>query len=157
MTATVLGLFGVCLAAALAEILLPGEEGRGTKTALRALTALAVLLLISRPILPYFQKSFDFSLEMLLGDADIQTEQYEAVFENALRAGGEQELNRALLALLEEEYGIGQEDAHVKVYFDETGAPTHAKITLSGMALLVDPDEIAADVSARLDCETEVR
>ena len=157
MTATVLGLFGVCLAAGLAEMLLPGEEGRGTKAALRALTALAVLLLISRPILPYFSKNLDFSLETLLGEAPDRTEQYEAIFESALSVGGEQELVRALLALLEAEYGIGQEDAHVKVYFDRDGAPTRVAITLSGRALLCDPDEIAADIRARLGCETEVR
>ena len=50
---TVLGLFGVCIAAALAELLLPGDEGRGTKTALRLLVSLAVLLLLLRPFLPY--------------------------------------------------------------------------------------------------------
>ena len=157
MTATVLGLFGVCLAAGLAELLLPGQEGSGTKVALRALTALAVLLLISRPILPYFGKSYDFSLDALLGEAPEKAEQYEAIFESALRLGSEQELKRALFALLKAEYGIEEEEAHVRVYLDEAGMPTRVAVTLSGKALLVDPDKIAADVGARLGCETEVR
>jgi threonine/homoserine efflux transporter RhtA len=54
---TVLGLFGVCIAAALSELLLPGDEARGTKTALRLLVSLSVLLLLLRPFLPYLQKA----------------------------------------------------------------------------------------------------
>lgn len=156
MSVTVLGLFGVCLAAALAELLLPGEEG-GTKATLRVITALAVLLLISRPVLPYLGKSTDFPLESLLGEVEAPTAQYTEIFHQAVQAGSEKELTSALLRILKEEYGIDESDAYVKVYFKEAGEISRVEIYLSGKALLVDPDKIARDISARLDCETEVR
>ena len=46
MQESVLALFGVSLAAALSEMLLPGEEHKGTKRSMRMLTALSVLLLL---------------------------------------------------------------------------------------------------------------
>ncbi|MBR7111913.1 MAG: hypothetical protein IKC75_03190 [Clostridia bacterium] len=157
MGQTVLGLFGVCLAAALAELLLPGEEGKGTRGILRLLVALAVLLLISRPVLTHFHKNEAFALEALLGESEDKTAEYQAIFEQALQGGGARELHAALLKLLEKEYGIKEGDAEVKIYFEASGEPRRVEIYLSGAALLNDPDEIAAYVSERLHCETEVR
>lgn len=154
---TVLGLFGVCIAAALAELLLPGDEGRGTKTALRLLVSLAVLLLLLRPFLPYLQKAPSFALEELVGETEDTTARYQEIFENAVREGSEKDLKAGLAALLKEEYGIEEKQAHIKVYFDGAGYLRRVEIYLSGHALLQDPDALAADISARLGCETEVR
>jgi len=154
---TVLGLFGVCLAAALSELLLPGEEGRGTKVALRALTSLAVLLLLLRPVLPYLKGAPDFSFESLVGESEDTTEQYQEIFEHAVSVGSERELKEGLFKMLAEEYGITKDDAYIKVYFDRTGELSRVEIYLSGHAKLPDPDALEADIGGRLNCETEVR
>ncbi len=154
---TVLGLFGVCLAAALSELLLPGDEGRGTKGALRVLTALAVVLLLIRPVLPYLNATPSFSFEDLVGEGEDTTGEYEEIFERAIRVGSERELKAGLVRLLEDAYGIAEDDVHIKVYFDSEGGLSRVELYLSGLALLKDPDTIAADISARLGCKTEVR
>ena len=154
---TVLGLFGVCLAATLSELLLPGEEGRGTRQALRVLTALAVVLLLIRPVLPYCTVNPSFSFEGLIGESEDKTQEYEEIFSRAVQAGSEQELKAALTRLLASEYGIAEDDVYIKVYFDSEGELLRTEIYLSGLAILKDPDKIAADIGARLGCETEVR
>lgn len=154
---TVLGLFGVCIAAALSELLLPGDEGRGTKTVLRLLVSLAVLLLLIRPVLPYLHIAPDLALEELVGESEDTTAHYQEIFESAVRSHSERDLKAGLLALLDEEYDIANDDVYIKVYFDGTGELLRVEIYLSGHALLQDPDVLAADISARLGCETEVR
>jgi hypothetical protein len=154
---TVLGLFGVLFAATLAELLLPGEEGRGTKGVLRLLTALAVVLLLIRPALPYLQGTPAFPFEELVGQSEDVEKAYEEIFSRAVRSGSERELKAALKKLLSSEYGIAQDDAYIKVYFDGKGALLRVEIYLSGLAILEDPDKIAADIGGRLGCETEVR
>ena len=154
---TVLGLFGVCFAAALAELLLPGEEGRGTKAALRALTSLAVLLLLLHPAVPYLKGAPDISVEALVGESEDTTEEYEEIFHHAVSTGSERALKAGLEKMLEQEYGMTKDDAYIKVYFDRTGELSRVEIYLSGHAKLPDPDALEADISGRLHCETEVR
>jgi hypothetical protein len=154
---TVLGLFGVCIAAALSELLLPSDEGQGTKAVLRVLVSLAVLLLLIRPVLPYLRIAPNLALEELVGESEDTTAHYQEIFERAVRLQSEGDLKAGLLALLDEEYGIAEDEAYIKVYFEDTGALVRVEIYLSGKALLQDPDVLAADISARLGCETEVR
>lgn len=158
MSQTVLGIFGVTLAAALSELLLPGDEGKGTKGALRMLVALAVLLLLLRPFLSFLGSDPVFSPEDILGEGEEAVrEQYEEILHGAVSAGSESALRRGLYALLWEEYGIAEADAHIRIVFGDRGALARVEIYLSGKALLTDPDVLAADIGARLGCETEVR
>ena len=62
MGTAILGLVGVSLAAALAELLLPGDEGKGTKRFLRILVSLAVLLLLLRPFLSLLGSAEGFTV-----------------------------------------------------------------------------------------------
>ncbi len=155
---TVLGLFGVGLAAALAELLLPGEDGKGTKTALRLLVSLAVLLLLIRPFLSLMGSSPELYFEALVGESEANTTaQYEEIFARAVEAGSERDLAEGIYAWLLSEYGIEKEDAHLEISFDEAGALARVEIYLSGSALLRDPDVLAEALGAKLGCETEVR
>ena len=155
---TVLGLFGVGLAAGLAELLLPGEEGKGTKKALALLTTLAVLLLLLRPFVTFLQSERAFSFEGLLGEseADVRAE-YEEIFERAVAAGSERDLREGIYAWLSAEYGIEKEDAYIKISFDDRGALLRVEIYLSGSALLQDPAALGEILGNKLGCETEVR
>lgn len=155
---TVLGLFGVGLAAGLAELLLPGEEGKGTKAALRLLVSLAVLLLLLRPFLSFFGTSPEFYFEELVGGSEEDTTaQYEDIFARAVAAGSERDLREGIYSWLLAEYGIEKEDAYIKISFDEAGALARVEIYLSGSGLLQDPDVLAEALGAKLGCETEVR
>ena len=154
---TVLGLFGVCLAAALSELLLPGDEGRGTKATLRVLVSLAVVLLLVRPVLPYLRQSSDFSFESLVGESEDPTAEYEEIFEHAVSVGSEQELRQGLQRVLQNEYGIEENDVYIKIHFDRAGELSRVEIYLSGRAQSADLNAIRTDISARLQCETEVR
>lgn len=154
---TVLALFGVAFAATLCELLLPGEEG-GTKTALRLMVSLAVLLLLARPFLSFIGTAPEIAFEELVGETpDESAAHYQEIFDRAVREGCAQDLKVGLLAMLAQEYGIAEEDADIYVHFDDEGDLTLIEIYLSGTALLCDPDTVAADIASRLHCETEVR
>lgn len=158
MGKTVLGLFGVCLAAALAELLLPHDEGRGTKSVLRVLVSLAVLLLLLRPFVSFLRSDPTVRLEDLVGDSEEGTVAgYEEIFSQAVVAGSERDLKQGLYAWLSKEHGIDAEDAHIKITMDDGGNLLHVEIFLSGAALLRDPHVIEGELTELLNCETEVR
>lgn len=155
---TVLGLFGVGLAAGLAELLLPGEEGKGTKKALALLTTLAVLLLLLRPFLTFLHTDRAFSFEDLLGESETDVAaEYEEIFARAVAAGSERDLREGIYRWLWVEYGIEKEDAYIKISFDDAGALLRVEIYLSGSALLQDPVALGEALGNKLGCETEVR
>lgn len=156
MKNTVLGLFGVCVAAALAE-LLPMGDGKGTRGALRVLVSLAVLLLLARPFLPFLSTSPEIPLEGLVGGGEDTAAEYEEIFHRVVNAGGERELKECLYAWLLEKHGVEREDAHIQITLQETGELLRVEIFLSGKALLLDPDVLQEELGKLLRCETEVR
>ena len=158
MGKTVLGLFCVCLAAALAELLLPHDEGRGTKGVLRVLVSLAVLLLLLRPFVSFLGSDPTVQLEELVGESEEDTAAgYEEIFSQAVIAGSERDLKQGLYAWLLGEHGIDARDAHIKITLGDGGSLLRVEIFLSGAALLRDPDVLERELSELLNCETEVR
>lgn len=158
MGAGILALFGVVLAAALADHLVPSEDAKGTRQALHFLTALVVLTLLLRPFLAWLGNADDF----LQGDVEwAEGEQSEADFEqlfsDAVASRSAAELRSGLYKLLEKEYGIAKEDCEIGVVLTESGELSRISIFLSGAALLQDPEEIEGDLRGRFDCAVEVR
>lgn len=155
MQGTVLALFGAALAAGLAELLLPSEEG-GTAKVFRLLISLVILLLILTPFLGFLQKSE----EMLSGEPTFEEQpsaDLEQIFSDTVNAQGKAEFEKGLYALLEREYGIARENATLLVRFDPSGELAGVSIYLSGAALLQDPDVLERELSKRLGCTVEVR
>ena len=158
MEKTVLGLFGVCLAAALAELVLPHNEGKGTKDVLRVLVSLAVLLLLLRPFVSFLGSDPAVRLEDLVsGSEEDTTARYEEIFSQAVIAGSERDLKEGLYAWLSKEHGIDAEDAYIKVTMGDGGSLLRVEIFLSGGALFCDPDVLERELGELLNCETEVR
>ena len=156
MKNTVLGLFGVCVAAALCE-LLPMGDAKGTRGALRVLVSLAVILLLARPFLPVLGDTPEIPLEDLVGGGEDTEAEYEEIFRRAVNAGSERDLREGLYAWLFEEHGVEREDAHIKVTLQETGELLRVEIFLSGKALFLDPDMLEKEIGRLLNCEAEVR
>lgn len=156
MKNTVLGLFGVCMAAALCE-LLPTGDAKGTRGVLRVLVSLAVLLLLVRPFLPILGGTPEIPLEELVGGAEDTTTEYEDIFHRAVMKGSERDLREGLYAWLFEKHGVEREDAHIKIALTGAGELSRVEIFLSGKALLLDPDALGEELEKLLSCETEVR
>ena len=156
MSGSILALFGVSLAAALAELMLPGDGNKGTKRFLRILVSLAVLLLLLQPFLSFLGSAEGFFSgevgEIGTGEAD-----YEAVLQDAVARRSKAELEAGLYEVLEQHFEIEKEDARVTVALEKDGSLRRVSVILSGKALTVDPDEIEAAIVALLDCEVEVR
>ncbi len=155
MQGVVLALFGAALAAGLAELLLPREEG-GTAKLFRFLVSLVVLLLILAPFAGFLQNSEEiFSGEIAFEEQKI--EDFEQIFSNTVSAQGKEEFEKGLYALLEREYGIRQENASLLVRFDAQGELAGVSVFLSGVAILQDPDALERALSQKLGCTVEVR
>ena len=149
----ILSLFGVCLAAAMAEMLLPGEGDRGVRGALRVLCSLAVLVLILRPVPGLLS-----SAEGIFGEVGEETEaDFSQALTDAVSRQSAHELTEGLYALLERDFSLAREDCRVSVAQNEQGALTGVTVLLAGKGLLCDPDEIEAALSRLLDGEVEVR
>ena len=117
-----------------------------------------MLLLLARPFFSLLGTAPDLAFEKLVGEAPEESEaHYQDIFDRAVQEGCAQDLQKGLALFLSQEYGIAEEDADIYVHFDSEGNLHLIEIYLSGRALLQDPDVIAADISARLHCETEVR
>lgn len=156
MQAEILMLFGVCFTAAIGELLLPQSTQNGTRTALRLLTSLIVLLLILAPFLRIL-KNQDTLLPSEITEEQADTEEFESIFEKALQAQSEADLKEGLLTLLQKEYGVKENDCQIHVFFDDEGELFRVSLFLSGKALLQDPLTIERDLAERLGCEVEVR
>ena len=158
MKTMILGLFGVSLAATLSELLLPGDDGRSLKQVLRIVTSLAVLLLIMTPLVSLLKSDHSVALEGLAGDTDAAlTEQYNAVFAETVTAGSATLLCDGISDFLSDTYGIDAAHAQVRAAFTKEGNLQAVYITLSGSALLQNPDEISEALSKKLNCTVEVR
>ncbi len=158
MKVMILGLFGVSLATALAEMLLIDKEGRGIRRALRLMTSLAVLLVILSPLMRLLRGDYNMSLESLAGEQDDALhEKYQTVFENAVEAGSAQLLSEGISDFLSTEFGIDEAHATVEAALSEDGTLQAVSIRLSGSALLKNPDEISRALEEKLACRVEVR
>lgn len=157
MGGSVLALFGVALAAAVADLLIPAREG-GTRRTVHLLTSLVVLLLLLHPFL-----SFLGSAEALWqGDLSwAESEQsgvdYEKLLTDAVARRSAKELKEGLYALLRDEHDVAREDCELHVALDDTGELVQISVFLSGKALTKDPDEIERTLEQRFACIVEVR
>lgn len=158
MGAEILALFGVVLAAALADLLVPTEDGGGTRQFLHFLTAMVVLTLLLRPFLSALGGAEGF-LQGDIGwsESEESEAQYEQIFEQAVANRSATELREGLFVMLRQEYGIAAEDCEIRVRLTESGELSEVSVFLSGTALLCDPEEIEGDLRERLGCKVEVR
>ncbi len=149
-------LFCVCLAACIGEILLPEGTKGGTKKVFRFLTALVVLLLI---LTPFLRLLGDHS-SLLEGEIEWEQEEienYESIFENAIKKQSETDLVEGIYALLSQNYGIKSEHCEIVVNFDTDGSLRRVSLFLSGTALIQNPKTLENDLAQRLSCIVEVR
>lgn len=151
-----MALFGVCLAASLGELLLPGDEGKGTKRFLRILVSLAVLLLLLRPFLTLLGSAEDF-FSGEVGELEQSDADYEQILTDAVARRSKQELEAGLCVFLEQRFEMEREDFKVTVSLEKDGSLCRVSVILSGKALLTDPDEVEAAIVELLGCEVEVR
>lgn len=156
MQATILSLFGVCLLAGLAELLLPADTSAGTRQALHFLCALAVLVLLLSPFVRFLQSSD----ALLLGE--LQTEEgeiadYEAIFAGVLEEQYEKDLHEGLATLLQNEYGIAAEDCEIRTDYAADGSLLRIRLFLRGAAMIQDPEVIERTLASRFGCLVEVR
>ena len=156
MSGTVLALFGVAVAAAMGELLIPCTEG-GTRRFLQFLTAVVLLVLILQPFLSWLSGASGFlEGEIEWSEEDVQGG-YEQIFSDAVADRSAVQLRQGLLHLLQSEHGIASGDCEVGVTFGEDGSLERIGVVLSGKALLQDPDEIERLLRDKFGCEVEVR
>lgn len=158
MRGEMLALFGVVLAAVLAEYLIPGEQGGGARQALHFLTALVVLILLLRPFLGALGEArefFDGELSIQTDREDVQD--FDGIFQSAVASRSAAQLESGLASLLWQEYGIAAECCEIRVALDAEGELDGIWVFLSGTALLQDPSEVEQDLEQRFSCEVEVR
>ena len=142
MRAAILSLIAVALAASLAELLLPGDEGKGTKRFLKMLVSLAVLLLLLRPFLGFLDAADGF-FDGEVGEIPVTETDYGNLLGDAVAKRSKQDIEK--------------EDAKVTVTLEKDGTLRRVSVILSGKALLTDPDSIEARLVDLLNCEVEVR
>ena len=156
MRGAILSLFGVSLAVALCELLLPGEAAKGSKRALRALASLAVLLILLTPFVGFLKNS-----DTLLPSPELPAEQalssYEQILLEAVNAQSAEDLSRGIAALLAAEYGCSTDAFAVTASFSAKGELTAIRVRLGGAGLLLDPLDVEALLRDRFDCTVEVR
>ena len=152
-----IGLFGVCVAAAIVELLLPGEGRGGTRMLLRLLVVLTVLILILSPLFSFLQGADPENVVGIFENEVSDSSYYEDVFYSTVAKGSAADLSSGISALLAREYGISHENARVLVELDGDGALLRVSVYLSGEALLVDPQMIEDMLRDKLSCEVRVR
>ena len=155
MQGVILSLFGAALAAGVAELLLPCDQG-GVAKLFRFLLSVVILLIILAPFGGFLQKSEQLLTgEIALEEAEI--EDFSKTFSDMVNAQARVEFERGLYALLARDHGIREENATLLTRFDAQGELAHVSILLSGGALLQDPDALAKSLSKTLGCTVEVR
>ena len=157
MSAGLLGLIAVTLAAAITEIMMPGEAHKGTRHFLHFLTALTVLVLLLRP----FLSLVDLSGGFLRGEVEWVEEEsapdFWAQLEKAVAERSTVMLREGLQAYLSEKCDLSPEHYELRIQLTEGGALAHVSVRLRGAGLLRDPDKIDASLRELLKCEVEVR
>lgn len=157
MSAGILGLFGVCVAAGMGEMLLPGDEKSSTRRFLRILIALALLLLLARPMLGLLGGGEGWLGGDWGADAEGGEQNFEEILQGAVAKRSAEDLRAGLHAFLESEFDIAAEDAEIAVSLEKGGELRRVAVYLSGKALLVDPEEIEQAIVGLLGCDVEVR
>ena len=155
MQGTVLALFGASLAAGVAELLLPHENG-GTAKLFRFLISLVILLLILTPFLSFLQQSDELLSGEIAFEESVQTN-YEQLFSDTVNAQGKAEFEEGLYTLLEREHGIPRKNVTLLVRFDADGSLGSISVFLAGSSILKDPDALERALSQKLGCTVEVR
>lgn len=158
MSGAILALFGVVLAAAIGDLLIPGEEKGGTRQFLHFLTALSVLLLLLAPFRSLLQNADGFLQgEIEWSEEEVQKSDFEKKLSEAVANRSAAQLKEGLTALLQERYGIDPSNCEIVVSLDEQGGLRRISVFLKGAALLQDPEEIKEDLLKMFSCEVEVR
>ena len=158
MSGAILSLFGVVLAAAIGDLLIPGEEKGGTRQLLHFLTALSVLFLLLSPFRVFLQSADGFLQgEIEWGEAAVQRADFEQMLAEAVASRSAVQLREGLASLLEQEYGICAEDREIEVELGEQGELRRIAVRLKGAALLQDPEQIRADLLERFLCDDGIR
>lgn len=158
MSGAMLALFGVVLAAAIGDLLIPGEEKGGTRQFLHFLTALSVLLLLLSPFRSLLQSADGFLQgEIEWSEEEVKKSDFEKKLSEAVANRSAAQLEQGLAALLEQQYGIARENQEIAVLLDEQGELRRISVFLKGAALLHDPEEIRQDLLKRFSCDVEVR
>ena len=145
------------MAAALIELVVPGEESGATRRVLRLLVVLSVLTLILAPLLSALTEVSPEELGHTLVGESGDRASFEEIFSEALERGGAADLSAGIERLLADEFHIAAEDISVTVSLSETGEVSGVAVRLSGTALLVDPAQIEARLRELLSCKIEVR
>ena len=157
MGGDILALFGVVLAAAVAELLIPSQEG-GTRQAMHLLTALVVLILLLRPFLSFLGSAEElWQGDISWTERGQDTEDFENILADAVAKRSAEELKKGLYALLLEEYDVATQDCEIRVALNDTGELVSISVFLSGKALATDPEVIERDLYERFACVVEVR
>jgi hypothetical protein len=158
MSGAILALFGVVLAAAIADLLIPGEEKGGTRQFLHFLTALCVLLLLLSPFRSLLQNADGFLQgEIEWKEEEVQKSDFEKKLTDAVASRSAVELKEGLAELLQQKYGIVHTDCEIAVVLGEQGELRRISVFLKGEALLKDPEEIRQDLLKLFSCDVEVR
>ena len=158
MSGAMLALFGVVLAAAIGDLLIPGEEKGGTRQFLHFLTALSVLLLLLSPFRSFLQSADGFLQgEIEWSEEEVKKSDFEKKLSEAVANRSAAQLTQGLAALLEQQYGIARENQEIAVLLDEQGELRRISVFLKGAALLHDPEEIRQDLLKWFSCDVEVR
>lgn len=158
MGGAILALFGVVLAAAIADLLIPGEEKGGTRQFLHFLTALSVLLFLLSPFRSLLQNADGFLQgEIEWSEEEVQKSDFEKKLSEAVANRSAAQLKEGLTALLQQQYGIVPEDQEIAIVLDDEGGLRRISVFLKGAALLQDPEEIRQDLLEQFSCDVEVR
>ena len=157
MGGSVFALCGVTLALSLCELLLPGEAASGTKHALRTMGTLAILLILLTPSLGFLKDAAHSLPELLPDTSDVQIEDFEQIFLDAIEAQSANDLSDGIASLLAVEFGKSEADFTVRVSFFEDGTLQRISVQLQGTALLLDPEAVTAFLGEHFDCFLEVR
>ena len=152
-----LGLFGVCVGAAILELIVPGEARGTTKVMLRLLVVLTVLVLILTPLFSFLRgNELEGIADAFLQEGELE-EYYEGIFEDTLARGGEAELSALIAERLAREYGLEASDFRVLAVLDDASGECRVSVYLSGKAILLDPRRVEEMLTQLLSCEVEVR
>lgn len=156
MSGQILALFGVSLAAALGDYLIPESGHEGTRRFLRFLTALVVLVLLLRPFLSFLGGAEGF-FQGEVPEIGESTEDFEGKLAEAVANRAAEQLEQGVAGWVAQEFGVREEHVSVSAFFTSKGEVHRVLVILSGAALLQDPDEIERRLFELLNCEVEVR
>lgn len=149
----VLGLFGVSLAAVMAELCLPHGKDGGTRKYLRYLSSLAILLLILSPIADFLRggatlEAFSFPQQT--------EEDFAMIYSSAFKAAEREAASAAIAEQCGAAFATPAACFRVSIQC-EGETPVKILVRLSGKGLLCDPDRVADFIGRSYGIAAEVR